>query len=450
MKQYLIIGLLFSLFQVNAQEKHYSFSMEEAVNFALDSSYTAINSRREVAKALKQKWETTATGLPQIDASVDYQNQLKQPVSLIPAEFFGGEPGEFEPVIFGVRQQMNATATLRQLIFDGSYLVGLQAASTFLDYNRNADEKTRLEVRKAVINAYGGVLVTRERVAILERDKANLEENLREATLTFENGLAEEETVEQLQITLSQITTELSNSQRLRSIAEQMLNITLGIPVDAVVTLKDDLNALAIRNMGEELLSRELTLEENIDFKIAQNLTEQRELELKLEKSRALPSLNAFVNYGTTAFDQDFVFLNSETPWFQSSVLGVSLNIPIFSSLQRSARTQQASIALEQSQTSFQEITQQIELEYSRARSNFRYAVEKYQTSTENLDLAERIEAKNQVKFREGIGSSFDLRQAQTQLYRAQEDYILSMLDVINAKAALETILNTPKLRIDN
>lgn len=450
MKKYLFIGLVFSLFTSTAQEKQYSFSMEEAIEFALDSSYTAINSRREVAKALKQKWETTATGLPQIDAAVDYQNQLKQPVSPIPAEFFGGEPGTFVPVVFGVQQQMNATATLRQLIFDGSYLVGLKAATTFLDYNENADEKTRLEVRKAVINAYGSVLVTRERAAILERDKANLEENLREATATFENGLAEEETVEQLQITLSQIDNELRNSERLKEIAEQMLNITLGIPVDAIVDLEDDLNALAMKNMGGEILEKDFYMEENIDFKIAQNLTEQRELELKLEKSRALPTLNAFVNYGTTAFDADFVFLESETPWFQSSILGVSLNIPIFSSLQRSARTQQAKIALDQSQTSFREITQQIELEYNQARSNFRYAVEKYETSTRNLDLAERIESKNQIKFREGIGSSFDLRQAQTQLYRAQEEYILSMLDVITAKAELETILNTPKLRIDN
>ncbi|WP_224487828.1 TolC family protein [Robertkochia flava] len=450
MKKCLIIGLFISLFQVQAQQKQYSFTMEEAINFALDSSYTALNSRRDVARALKQKWETTAAGLPQIDGTVDYQNQLKQPVSPIPAEFFGGEPGEFIPVVFGVRQQMNATATLRQLIFDGSYLVGLEAASTFLDYNENANEKTRLEVRKAVINAYGSVLVTRERVDILEKDRATLEENLREATVTFENGLAEEETVEQLQITFLQIQTELSNSIRMQGIAEEMLNITLGIPVEAEVVLEDDLGVLAMRNMTAAILQEDFNPESNVDFKIAKNLTEQRELELKLEKSRALPSLNAFVNYGTTAFDQDFIFLNRETPWYQSSVLGVSLNIPIFSSLMRSARTQQAKIALEQSKTSFTQATQQIELEYNRARSNFRYAVEKFDTSRQNLDLAERIEGKNQVKLREGIGSSFELRQAQTQLYRAQEEYIMSMLDVINARAELETIINTPDLRIDN
>lgn len=450
MKKYLIIVLMISLFRVHAQQPNYSFTMEEAVNFALDSSYTAINSRREVAKALKQKWETTATGLPQIDGSIDYQNQLKQPVSPIPAEFFGGEPGEFIPVVFGVRQQMNATATLRQLIFDGSYLVGLQAATTFLDYNENADEKTRLEVRKAVINAYGSVLLTRERADILRKDKETLEGNLREATVTFENGLAEEETVEQLQITLSQIQTELSNSLRMQEIAEQMLNLTLGIPVNAYVELKDNLGVLAMRNMTEEILQENFDLEDNVDYKIARNLTEQRELELKLEKSRALPSLNAFLNYGTTAFDQDFVFFNQDTPWYQSSLLGVSLNIPIFSSLQRSARTQQARIALEQSRTNFTEATQQIELEYNRAKSNFRYTLEKFETSRENLELAERIESKNQIKFREGIGSSFDLRQAQTQLYRAQEEYIMSMLDVIKARAELETIINIPDLRIDN
>ena len=100
-----------------AQEKSYSFSLEEAITFALDSSYTAINSRRDVAKAIKLKWETTATGLPQINGNVQYNNNLKQPVSLIPSEFFGGEPGTFSPVVFGTKQTASAVATLESTHF---------------------------------------------------------------------------------------------------------------------------------------------------------------------------------------------------------------------------------------------------------------------------------------------------------------------------------------------
>ena len=159
-------------------QKNYSFSLEEAITFALDSNYTAINARRDIAKAIKKKWETTATGLPQISADIGYQNNIKQPVTLLPAEIVGGEPGTFTPVTFGTKQNANAVATLNQLIFDGSYLVGLQAARAFLDFSENANEKTQLEVRKGIINAYGSVLLSEELIAIFERNKTNLEKNL--------------------------------------------------------------------------------------------------------------------------------------------------------------------------------------------------------------------------------------------------------------------------------
>ncbi|TRZ46264.1 TolC family protein [Robertkochia solimangrovi] len=445
----LVVSLLLALSAEAQQAKQYSFSLDEAIQFALDSSYTAINSRREIAKALKKKWETTASGLPQIDGAVDYQNQLKQPVTPLPGELVGQDPGTFVPVIFGVKQQMSLTATLRQLIFDGSYLVGLQAAKVFVEYNDNANEKTLLEVRKGVINAYGGVLLAEEGIDILEKNRQTLSENLRETRATFESGFAEEEDVEQLQITLLQIENDLRNAIRMNEISRQMLNLALGISVDAAVNLEDNLSTLTMKEIGSGIAEEAFIMDENVDFKIANNLTSQRELELKLEKSKALPSLNGFVNYGTTAFNQDFVFFKSETPWYQSSILGVSMNIPIFSSLLRSARTQQAKIALDQSQTQLQETIQQIELEYHRSMSNFEYAVAKYDAATQNLRLSERVEGKNQVKFREGIASSFDLRQAQTQLYNAQQAYIQSMVDVINAKAALETVLNTPDLGLN-
>ena len=448
MRKILIIFVCFlSTFNLQAQNKEYAFTLEEAIQFALDSSYTAINARRDIAKAIKQKWEATATGLPQISAAVNYQNQLKQPVSFIPSEFFGGEPGEFTPVVFGTEQTAGAVATLDQLIFDGSYLVGLQAARAFLDYSENANEKTQLEVRKGVINSYGSVLLAEELVAIFEKNKETLEKNLFETRKIFENGLTEEENVEQLEITLLEIETQLSNVKRSLGIAEQMFNLAIGIDVQEKVTLTESLDDLTEQNISLSFLDTSMNVEENVDYKIAFNLTEQRSLELKLEKSRALPKLTAFLNYGTQAAANEFNFLDSSTPWFQYSVLGVNLNVPIFSSGSRGARTQQARIALDQAETQLKQTIQNIELQFDSAKSNYQFTVESYENSKKNLSLAERIEQKNQLKYTEGIASSFDLRQAQQQLYSAQQQYFQSMLDVINAKAELETVLNTPQLR---
>ncbi|NND61955.1 MAG: TolC family protein [Flavobacteriaceae bacterium] len=447
-KLHVLLGIAFVTTLSWAQSpKDYSFSLEEAVTFALDSNYTAINARRDIAKAIKQKWETTATGLPQLDAAVSYNNNLKQPVTLIPAEITGGEPGTFTPVTFGTQQNASATATLNQLIFDGSYLVGLQAAKAFLDYSENANEKTQLEVRKGVINAYGSVLLSEELLKIFQKNQENLEKNLYETRKIYENGLAEEEDVEQLEITLLDLEINVQNTERTLGIAKQMFNVALGIDVDANVTLTENLDALAQENIQLSFIESPLQIEENVDYKIAYNLTEQRSLEMKLEKSRALPTLKAFVNYGTQANSNEFTFLDSDQRWFQSSILGLNMNIPIFSSGMRGAKTQRARIALDQAETQLEETMQNIKLEFDTARSNYKYSIDRYENAKKNLGLAERIENKNQIKFSEGLASSFDLRQAQTQLYSAQQQYFQSMLDLINSKAQLETVLNTPQLR---
>lgn len=450
MHKYLLITItLFSFFLATGQsQKSYKFSLQEAITFAIDSNYTAINARRDIAKAIKQKWETTATGLPQLAGNVSYNNNLKQPVTLIPGEFSGGAPGTFVPVTFGTKQNANAVATLNQLIFDGSYLVGLQAAQTFLDFSENAAEKTNLEVRKGVINAYGSVLLAETLITIFEKNKEALDKNLFETRKIFENGLTEEESVEQLEITLLDVDTQLSNAKRSASIAREMFNVALGIPTETTVIFTDDLDSLAESNISLEYLDKSLNIEENVDYKIAYNLTEQRNLEVKLEKSKALPTLAAFVNYGTTANSNDFTFFDNDQRWFQSSVLGVSLNVPIFSSGMRNAKTQRAEIAFDQAKTELEETVQNISLELNSAKSNYQFAIEKYENAKKNIGLAERIENKNQIKFTEGLSSSFDLRQAQTQLYSAQQQYFQSMLDLINAKAQIETVLNVPQLRV--
>jgi outer membrane protein len=447
----ILICVVYTSVQTYSQERTaYSFSLEEAISFALDSNYTAINARRDIAKAIKQKWETTATGLPQISGNINYQNNLKQPVTFIPGEFTGGAPGTFVPVTFGTKQNASATATLDQLIFDGSYLVGLQAAKAFLDFSENAAEKTNLEVRKGVINAYGSVLLSEELIAIFEKNKENLEKNLFETRKIYENGLTEEESVEQLEITLLDIETNLNNAYRSASIARQMFNVALGIDVEAQVVFTDALDDLAENNIELRFLESQLNIEENVDYKIAYNLTEQRDLELKLEKSRALPTISAFVNYGTAANSDEFSFFDGDQRWFQSSILGVNMNIPIFSSGLRRAKTQRARIALEQAETQLEETIQNVQLEVNSAKSNYQFAIENYENAKKNLALAERIENKNNIKFVEGLSTSFDLRQAQTQLYTAQQQYFQAMLDLINNKAQLETVLNTPQLRTNN
>jgi outer membrane protein TolC len=442
MRQTLITLLFILPWLASAQDSIPSFSLDQAITYALEHNYTAQNAERDILDAQKQKWETIASGLPQINGAVSYQNQLKQPVAQIPADFFGGENGDFVEVVFGQPQSMVATATLTQQIFDGSYIVGVQATKTFLDYSQNNKEKTELDVRKSVVEAYGNVLLAQESVLISEKNKATLEENLYETKRIYENGLGDEESVDQLQITLSSVENQLKNARRMEKITRQMLNLVLGLPIEAPTVLTENLDDLTQKQIDLGLIDSEFDIENNVDFKMAANLNEQRFLELKLAKSRALPTLNAFVNYGGNSFSDRFNFFSSGQQWFGSSILGVDLNIPIFSSLQRSASTQRAKIALEKAKTQFTETQSRIRLQLETAKSDYILAIEQYGTSKDNLDLAERIEKKNQIKYSEGLATSFELRQAQTQLYNSQQEYLQSMVDVINKKTALENIIN--------
>jgi len=427
---------------LKAQETPNTFSLQEAIAYALEHNYDAINASRDLTDAQKQKWEVIATGLPQISGAVSYQNQLEQQVVQLPGEIAGGEPGTFVEVVFGQPQQMNATATLRQQIFDGSYIVGVQATQAFLRYSQNTKEKSNLDVKAAVVEAYGNVLLSRESVAIFEKNKKTLEDNLFETKKIFENGLGEEESVDQLQITLSSVDNQLKNAKRLEKITLQMLNLMLGLPLDKPTLLSDNLDDLTQQQIDFGLMDTPFQLGNNTDYKIVKNLNEQRELELKLAKSKALPTLNAFVNYGGLSFSDSFSFFGGDQDWFGFSTLGVDLRIPIFSSLGRTASTQRAKIAFEKAKTQLTQAESQLKLQHESAKSDYILSIEQYQTSKDNLNLAERIERKNQVKYSEGLATSFELRQAQSQLYTTQQEYLQSMVDVINRKTALENIIN--------
>ena len=461
---------------LSAQEettKTYSFTLQEAIEFGLENNYESQIAQKDVEIALKQKWEIIAQGLPQISGAVDYQNFLKQPVTLLPAAAFdntqstidivqdyfnNGErnntpvnaPEGFIPVRFGTKQSVNATATWSQLLFDGSYIVGIQSVKTLLQISKNAKTKTDLEIRKAIINAYGNVLLADKSVEIIKNNVETVQKNYNDTQKIYENGFAEQEDVEQLEITLLRLQNNLSRSERMQDIAYELLNLSLGIPVENKVVLTEDLNGLVLKYNDPQLLEKTIPIEDNIDYRIAKNSAESAEIQVKLQKAKALPTLTGFVNYGYQGFSDEFTFLDSEQEYFGQSILGVSLNIPIFSSGMRSSKTQQRKLEYAQALLDLERTENEVKRQINMAKSEYEFSIENYENSVRNLELAERIENKNQIKFFEGIASSFELTEAQRQLYSAQQEYLQSMLDVITAKAELENLLDNRTYNDEN
>ena len=438
-----LIYLIMLSFTVFAQDNPVlEFSLEEAVEHALLYNNTAQNSTSDVRLAQLQKWQTTSTGLPQINANISYNNWIQQQISLIPAEFFGGNVGEFTEVAFGTKQTMNGTLTISQKIFDGSYLVGLQAAKVYLEISKNAQEKTYSELRKVVTNAYGNILLTEENIKILNANIAVIEKNIEDLKKVYENGMTEEENIEQLQLTRSGLISAKNYNLTLKGLAYAMFNLTIGVDTNATVVLSDSMEDLIALSEIKNTSINKNSVENTIDFKIARNDLKSKELLLKLEKSKALPTINAFVNGTYSGNSNNFDFLDQSQKWFGASMFGLNMSIPLFSSLGRSALTQKAKINLEKSERDLNNLRQQILVKIKSAENDLSFAKQDLVNKKQGLDLAKRIEQKNQIKFFEGLASSFELSQAQTQLYTAQQQYIQAMLYVLNKHIALDVLLN--------
>ena len=439
-KLLLILWLFFN--PIVGQDLPESLTLNEAIEFGLSNNRSIINADREILKAKKERWKTIAIGLPQVSSQINYQNFLEMPISLVPSEFFGGKAGTFEELTFGTEQIMVGSVKMEQLLFDGSYLVGLEASRVYLKISENLFEKTNLEVKKLIVNTYTNVLIAKLNISFLEKNKIALEANLREITELFKTGFEEQETVEQTQLSLSQINNQLKYAKNLMKITQEMVKFIIGYPAEKKLILESELEDIFNEDVFFDSIPSINQIDNNIDIRIADNNVKSEELQFKYEKSKSLPKLSGFINQTYTGNSNDFTFTDSQQKWYGSSIVGLNLTIPLFSSFGRSAISQKAKISLDQAITQLTETQERIKIEVNAAYNDYQLSIDNYFTEKENLRLAESIEKKNQNKFFEGVVQSFELRMAQMQLYSAQNNYVTAIQSVINKKTILETLLN--------
>ncbi len=431
----IIILLSNNLFGQNA------FTLENAVDYALENNRVSKNATSDLEIANAKKWETIATGLPQINAFIDYNNNLKQPVSLVPAEFFGGNPGEFAELSFGTKQTIDGSVTLSQLLFDGSYMIGLASIKLYMDIAEKAKIKTDQEVKKATISAYGNALISQERVKILNKNLKNVKNNLDEIKKIYQNGFTELENVEQLTISYKSLKNSLDYAIKIEKTTLNLFKLIIGYDIEKEIALLDNLSGLTLKSFDLNKSSENFEIEKNIDYQLSLNNKKSQQTLLRLEQAKALPTLRAFIKGGYDGNNDSFKFFKPNQKWYGYSFVGVSMSVPIFSSLRKSAKTQQAKIEFEKSVIDYSESKKRILIELENAESEYQYALNSYNNAIENLKLAEKIERKNQIKFLEGLISGLELRQAQIQLYSIQNELLQSMLEVINKKTTLEIML---------
>ncbi len=440
MKAYITIVSLVLAFATASAQGPLQLSMQQALDLAARQSYQVQVSEIEAQKARERIKEVTAMGLPQINGSVSLQNYIDVPTQVVP-NFFGGEP-ELIEVQFGVPWTANAGVRLDQLIFDGSYLLGLKAAR---EVRKQSDEDLERTIRDAKVQAakaYYGVLAADEGARIMDESIPLLERSVNEIQVMANNGFVESIDVDRLQIELMQARDRKLVFERQAELARNFLRFVLGVPTGTPIELTDELDML-IESPAESALDNEpLLLEKHVEHRMASTMLRVQTLQMRAGRAAFLPSLGGFFAHQQQWNAIDLEPFNGPIPWFPATLWGVNLNIPIFSSGQRGSKLQQAKLGLAQAEVNLEATEERLRLEHLQRQNDLLTARDLYQSEKERMELAKNIWERTSLKFTEGLSSSFELTQEHGNFLMAQQTYIQSIVTLLQARADMRKALD--------
>jgi len=439
MKSLVVATFFGASFLLKAQDTVY-FSLAEAMEYAMDNNLNAENARLDLAIAEDRVWEATASGLPQFDASVNYNYNINLATTLIPD--FLGDPNDKIEVQFGTRHFATAGIVGSQLIFSGQFIIGMQAAKIFREFTQRNSERTGQQVRQSVMENYYLVLLGENTLEALMGNLENVTISLNETRALLDAGFVEEIDADQLEVTRTALQNSVLSLERQVVAARNLLKYQMGLDRNRVIILKDSLTELVEKIDFESSLNASLTLEENIDYQILQEQERLAMMDLKLKKSEYMPTLSAFYSLDYTAQRDEFNFLDRNESWFQASAVGLSLNIPIFSSGLRRSGVAQKQLAYQQAQNNRNFAAEGLLVEFQQAKYDFANALEQYRSERRNLELAEKVVTVTREKYDQGLSSSLELTQVNDQYLNTLSSYTTSMVEVLNAKITIDALMN--------
>jgi outer membrane protein TolC len=415
------------------------FSLQSAQKYAVEFSYETQRSRLDIQSAKKKMRETLLTGFPQLYSTVDYMNNLELATVLIP-NFFEGKFDEKIPVQFGTQHNASVNFVLNQLVFNGSYIVGLKTAKIFRQLADRNHERTQLDILETVTNTYYLILVAEESERILSSNLQNMEKTHYEIRERYKEGFVAETDADLIQIAVTKLKNSLQSIVRQKEIAYKLLKFQMGLDLNGQIVLTDKLEDIIQQIYISETKDAEFDLQQNIDYRLLETQEKLSEMALKNEKAKYFPTISAFYSFTWNAFRDDFNFFNFNKNWFRTQILGINISMPIFTSGVQKAKVAQASIALEQAQNAKIQASQGLAVEAASARSALDTAYENYLNTKENVELSKKVYDATLFKYNEGVASSLDLTQAHDQYLAAQSDFIQAMSGLLTAKNKLDRL----------
>lgn len=453
-----------------------AYTLKEAIDFAVQNNIAMKNARLGEAQAKARNWEIVTTGLPQISAEAGYNYYFRRPISPAFNQFFGDTTTSTSRVFsylasqdqnvanilyqsaiankdaefsFVLPHNFSSSLTVSQLIFDGRYVIGLKATKDFTKTARLQSQMSEQDVRYNVMKAYYQAAAAQESKALLASNLSLIEKLLNETRAVYNEGLIEELDVNRLELAQTQLESQINLQNQLAEVALDNLKFQMGLSLNDEIILKDNLNDLK----STVALADEtgFDVRNRVEYELLETAVKIRGYDVAQRRSGYFPSLFGFFNYGWQAQANKFGdFFKSSTitypdgdtrtftQWFDQGLAGITLNLPIFDMGQRMANVKQAKLDQQKTINDLENFKNASQLQFRASQSSFNASLIDESNNQKALALSEKIFKKNQIKYREGVGSSFELVQSEQEYTTNQLKHIQSILNLLNAKADLD------------
>lgn len=422
----LITGLLFTfsvMYSPAQASPERVIGLQECLKLAIENSPKLKISALEQNKLQYRYKETMGKGLPNINMSGAFDDYVSLPTQLIPGEFFG-RPGEMVPVQFGTTYNLSAGLDASQLIYNQQYLVGLQMARLMMDQNVLATEKNKTILVFEVSQSYYLTQITRKQIQNQQNNIGKLEKAEKIARSQYEKGLIKRIDLDRIVVQKLNLQTEID---RLQVLLEQELNMQryyMGLPMDQPIAFPDSIPASALNIQTEQDLSK------HIDIRLIEMQKRLVYTDLRLNQAEYYPSLTLIAGLNYTNQSNTYYVFGKPTDWFNTSLVGIRLNVPVFNGLQRHNRVNQSRVELKQLQVNEDDTQRLLRIQAQDASRKFINSITTEKRQRENMNLAGRVYDVSQEQYQKGIIPLTDLLNAETALSDAQTSHSLALVQM--------------------
>ncbi|MDR2928366.1 MAG: TolC family protein [Cytophagaceae bacterium] len=418
------LGIALSVYSQAIQEtpETMRLTLKEAQEYALQHNKTVQNSGLAVTEAQKKVWEAASAGLPQVNATLDYQNMLG-----------------FKMELFGQSIALEPTSSLQvqvtQLLFNGSYWIGLRMSRLGKNIAETSKLQSELDIKQQAQTAYLSILVAEENKKILEMNLENINTLAKTTADMVKAGVAEQTDADQMRVQAGAVMNGIKSIERAIEMAYNLMRFHLGVDMNTEIILTETLNDLMNSGSAEETLTTAFDVNANYNMQLIDKQIELANSQVRLQQASTLPTVAMFYNYThklkASTFDMS-----------PNNIIGIQASIPIFASGQRYSKIQQAKIQRESAQNNRELVSNQLLMQEKQLRFSLNNAIETMNLQKETLEVSQRVFDSVTRKYSQGVASSLDVTTANTGLLQAQSNYTTAMMDVINAKTELEKLLN--------